>query len=101
MFFSTVTLLGARSSIEMRTRSVPLMMKYPPGSSGSSPAFSRSFLYDCASSLEVEGERGLSSTLLACRLQRADLTMIGRFPMCTLSSSSGRGLSSLTILKSR
>ena len=27
LFFSTVTRFGARSSIEMRTRSVPLMMK--------------------------------------------------------------------------
>ena len=34
--YSTMTLLGARSSRVMRTLSVPPMMKYPPGSLGSS-----------------------------------------------------------------
>ena len=53
LFFSTVTRLGARSSIEIRTLSVPLMIKYPPGSRGSSPAFRRSWVRCSASSEDV------------------------------------------------
>ena len=83
--YSTMTLLGARSSSVIRTLSVPPMMKYPPGSLGSSFCLMSSWRY---SSSVSACSRCLSMTSLL-RLHPADLTIMGRSPTCTHFSPSG------------
>ena len=83
--YSTMTLLGARSSSVIRTLSVPPMMKYPPGSLGSSFCLTSSSRYSASVSVR---SRCLSMTSLL-RLHPLDLTIMGRSPTWIHFSPSG------------
>src|SRR3989338_6407437 len=67
--FSTRNLLDAKSSMVISTFSVPLIMKYPPGSLGSSP-FSTN-----------------SSLLKPCRWHHLLFSIIGILPICVVKLS--------------
>ena len=83
--YSTMTLLGARSSSVIRTLSVPPMMKYPPGSLGSSFCLTSSSMY--SASVRVRSRCFSMTSLL--RLHPLDLTIMGRSPTWTHLSPSG------------
>ena len=83
--YSTMTLLGARSSSVIRTLSVPPMMKYPPGSLGSSFCLMSSSSY----SLSVKARSACLSMTWRLRLHPEDLTIIGRSPTWIHLSLSG------------
>ena len=74
--YSTMTLLGARSSSVIRTLSVPPMMKYPPGSLGSSFCLMSS----CSYSSSERGRSNCFSMTWRFTLQPEDLTIMGRSP---------------------
>ena len=80
----TNILFGARSSSVIITCSEPFMMKYPPGSRGSSPAL---FFNQSSYSCSERSSPSFSWITSFDMLHLFDLSMIGSSPIATSSSS--------------